>query len=308
MQFGYSFFWFITYSILVAGTAISAGAIHYDKRFSLITAMNLSLILIAVSVFFILFFYYQGDISVEGWGYFLLVFLFFLGLATSSYFILPIPDTLLSQDTEQNKWLLAIKTIIALGFLGYTITAFLDKLFFYNEGNSILNGIFQLLVFFCFLASSIYSYVRFMRGKLIQSPLYKVFITLLGILGISSIFIIDVFYGLWSKIHTQNELSIFYLLPAYSILLSSLLTIHILKTLRQNRTKNLTGYKDILSESGISPREEEIIQLLIKGNSYKDIAETLFISLATVQTHVRSIYKKMGVRNKVELINSLQIP
>lgn len=45
----------------------------------------------------------------------------------------------------------------------------------------------------------------------------------------------------------------------------------------------------------LSPREIELLQLLVKGYSYKMIASSLFISLATVQSHIRNIYAKLHV-------------
>ncbi len=52
----------------------------------------------------------------------------------------------------------------------------------------------------------------------------------------------------------------------------------------------------------LSEREREIIEYLIKGSSNKQIAAELFISLSTVKTHVYRIYKKLGIKNRVELI------
>jgi DNA-binding CsgD family transcriptional regulator len=62
---------------------------------------------------------------------------------------------------------------------------------------------------------------------------------------------------------------------------------------------------DKLSIYNISPREIEVLNLLVQGISYKDIAEKLFISLPTVKTHVSNIYQKMKINNKIELINLL---
>jgi DNA-binding CsgD family transcriptional regulator len=52
----------------------------------------------------------------------------------------------------------------------------------------------------------------------------------------------------------------------------------------------------------ISNREQEIIHLILKGKSNKEIEDTLFISLPTVKFHIYSIYKKMKVKNRLELI------
>ena len=52
----------------------------------------------------------------------------------------------------------------------------------------------------------------------------------------------------------------------------------------------------------LSKREKEILGYLAKGYRYKEIAETLFISVETVRTHVRNIYEKLHVRSRTEAI------
>jgi Bacterial regulatory proteins, luxR family len=52
----------------------------------------------------------------------------------------------------------------------------------------------------------------------------------------------------------------------------------------------------------LSVREADVAELLCKGKSYKFIAETLHVSLSTVQTHVKNIYRKAGVNTKEALI------
>jgi len=55
----------------------------------------------------------------------------------------------------------------------------------------------------------------------------------------------------------------------------------------------------------LTPREQEVADHLIKGHTYANIAETLFISMPTVKTHVSNIYRKVGVKNKMELFYTL---
>lgn len=50
--------------------------------------------------------------------------------------------------------------------------------------------------------------------------------------------------------------------------------------------------------SPLSFRETEIVQLLAKGNTYSQIASSLQISKETSKTHMRNIYKKLGVNSK----------
>lgn len=53
----------------------------------------------------------------------------------------------------------------------------------------------------------------------------------------------------------------------------------------------------------ISPRECEIISMMVQGYSNRMIAEKLFISAMTVKNHVYHIYQKTSAGNKVRLIN-----
>lgn len=57
---------------------------------------------------------------------------------------------------------------------------------------------------------------------------------------------------------------------------------------------------------GISPREQEVVDFLIQGLSYEELADRLCISLSTAKTHINRIYRKTGVNSKVELIHCLQ--
>jgi DNA-binding NarL/FixJ family response regulator len=52
--------------------------------------------------------------------------------------------------------------------------------------------------------------------------------------------------------------------------------------------------------NSLTRRETEVIKELSKGLYYKEIAGKIFISKETVKKHVKSIYRKMGVRNRVE--------
>lgn len=54
--------------------------------------------------------------------------------------------------------------------------------------------------------------------------------------------------------------------------------------------------------SSISQREREVIQLVGKGFKNKQIAETLFISDVTVHHHLTSIYSKLEVADRLELV------
>jgi DNA-binding NarL/FixJ family response regulator len=52
----------------------------------------------------------------------------------------------------------------------------------------------------------------------------------------------------------------------------------------------------------LTPREREILTLLADGYLYKEVAATLGITLSTVQTFVRSIYKKLHINTRSEAL------
>ena len=55
----------------------------------------------------------------------------------------------------------------------------------------------------------------------------------------------------------------------------------------------------------LSSREQEILQLLMKGYSYKMIAAELHITIETVRTHIKRIYEKLHVHSAQEAINKI---
>jgi DNA-binding NarL/FixJ family response regulator len=56
------------------------------------------------------------------------------------------------------------------------------------------------------------------------------------------------------------------------------------------------------SEPGLTPRENEILRLVAKGYSYREIADRLVISVKTVQNHVQNILTKLQLRKRYELM------
>lgn len=52
----------------------------------------------------------------------------------------------------------------------------------------------------------------------------------------------------------------------------------------------------------LTPREREILGGLVEGNSFKAIADSLFISIETVRFHFRNIYKKLHVHSQSEAV------
>ena len=70
----------------------------------------------------------------------------------------------------------------------------------------------------------------------------------------------------------------------------------VLDYFQQQQKKNLA-----IANLNITERESEILQLLIKGLSYKEIALSIFICVETLNSHIKNIYRKLNVHSRSEL-------
>lgn len=66
-----------------------------------------------------------------------------------------------------------------------------------------------------------------------------------------------------------------------------------------------TATSNLLKKMGISAREMDIINHLFNGKRNSEIGKELFISEHTVENHLRSIYRKMQVRNRTALVSKI---
>ena len=83
------------------------------------------------------------------------------------------------------------------------------------------------------------------------------------------------------------------------------------KYLKKNYTHPVNIIAETIKESfvqkfGISKRETEIVEEIMKGRTNKEISERLFISVQTVKDHVHNIFLKTEVKNRVQLTNLIR--
>ena len=63
-----------------------------------------------------------------------------------------------------------------------------------------------------------------------------------------------------------------------------------------------------LDLSRLSPREAQVLRSLLEGRSLPAIGEELHIALPTVRNHLKSIFRKLGVRSQAELLQQFVRP
>jgi DNA-binding NarL/FixJ family response regulator len=96
----------------------------------------------------------------------------------------------------------------------------------------------------------------------------------------------------------ENNLRLAIILLAFLVLGAALSVLIIRRHIRTTALKKKTPDFEGL---GLSPREREICLLLLQGHSIKQIGYELHISFDTVNSHYRSLYRKLGISSKAEL-------
>ncbi len=71
-------------------------------------------------------------------------------------------------------------------------------------------------------------------------------------------------------------------------------------------TASKNSLSEIVNRLTLTEREKEILLLLVQGKSNQKISMQLFISVDTVKTHIKNIYKKLEVNNRLQLFNLLK--
>ena len=66
--------------------------------------------------------------------------------------------------------------------------------------------------------------------------------------------------------------------------------------------KVVNHFRPVKHESELTPTEFHVVELLTEGMSYKMIADRMQISINTIRTHIRNIYRKLHVNSKSEVI------
>ncbi|SDK11826.1 response regulator transcription factor [Natronincola ferrireducens] len=94
------------------------------------------------------------------------------------------------------------------------------------------------------------------------------------------------------------------LLPILHMQLTRFLKSHVFlfKFANMKENQQQIAMASFREKKQLTDRETEIIELLLKGYTYKGIAENLCISENTMKYHVKNIYQKLSINSKMELI------
>lgn len=209
-------------------------------------------------------------------------------LANSSlFFISFITTSIIKIKNEKIINLICAIFSILITFIGVVSSKYLEtsfKMYMSNYNKQYLLHYLQLLpiLYLCCLV--------FIKNKL-REEMYKNWLGArlsLVLLFSLPLIISDIF-----RIFTDY----FFFLPIVYIILS----IQIIQYLTK-----LFNYRNYpINSFELTNREQELVYLIITGNSNKDISDKLHISLSTVKNHIYNIYRKVNVKNRFELISKL---
>jgi NarL family two-component system response regulator LiaR len=74
------------------------------------------------------------------------------------------------------------------------------------------------------------------------------------------------------------------------------------QALIQDQAQGTASQRDLTETFGLTPREREVLALMVEGLSNPEIAERLIVSRSTAKAHVSNILSKLGVSNRAEAI------
>nr|WP_321247063.1 helix-turn-helix transcriptional regulator [uncultured Psychroserpens sp.] len=80
------------------------------------------------------------------------------------------------------------------------------------------------------------------------------------------------------------------------LIISSIINLWFLISAKKRKSK-----QHIDATAQLTKQEQNVLDLLLGDNTNKDIAESLFVSVSTVKTHVNNVYKKLNVNSRDEL-------
>lgn len=118
--------------------------------------------------------------------------------------------------------------------------------------------------------------------------------------------------GIWSEENASLKIILippFWKTPVFigiCVLLTAMLLFVFLRQFRKLKKLPISAEVDvgqITTRYKLTNRERDMLELLLKGKSIKNMAQELYISESTVQKHIYSIYKKLKISNRMQLLN-----
>ncbi|PKM94365.1 MAG: helix-turn-helix transcriptional regulator [Firmicutes bacterium HGW-Firmicutes-1] len=94
------------------------------------------------------------------------------------------------------------------------------------------------------------------------------------------------------------------MLPVLNVQLTRLFKNHIflVKFAKMDENEQVKTVQEFKYSDYLTEKESEVVKLLLKGYTYKGVADSLFVTENTMKYHIKNIYQKLNINSKMELI------
>lgn len=160
--------------------------------------------------------------------------------------------------------------------------------------NGIYNGILMVL--------SLYGFMKLRRKpSLGLKGVMKFYLLVVSWLYLIMVLVLPLFFIIPRNLYPQTSM----LFTALFCLIWSLIMIRaLIRRFREDPSQEEIP-EWLIADYRISPRETDVLKKLAEGKTNKIIADELFISQRTAETHIGRIYKKLDVSSRAELLRFL---
>lgn len=84
--------------------------------------------------------------------------------------------------------------------------------------------------------------------------------------------------------------------------MSPMIARHLLKRMQTAEANNKKKLDDLSAAASLTRREMQLLKLLARGYTYREVAEDLNVSSHTVNSHIKNLYRKLSVKTKNEAV------
>lgn len=214
------------------------------------------------------------------------------GTSLSSFFGMLLINSLLGKEiSKTKKWI--IMAVSASQFIAIAICSIVVIYLEYAVKTSVL----LVIIYEIFLTAVSYKQIGnkdFKRAVNIFTLISIVFLPL---------FVFEVFRAYIPLLKDVTSLKMLSL-PAFFLVINTFSLIFANKYFNSPafaEDNRLTEF--FIKKYSITDKEVEVIELLLNGLTYKQIAEKLYIANKTVDNHIQNIYKKLEITSKIQLFN-----
>jgi len=296
---------FNLFALLTGVTAIAiAGFVYVKTRYGLLFSYLVYISSFALFIFSYLIVLSYINLNITEPDFHLLLVIIALCLLSSYLFMFSIPyfaHALISDTPARAKNVIAA----AFALTGLVFMALSFRVDFDTETITQERNAWMYLALSLYVLSGVYSIsIKFLALKRLDAARRRM---VRNTLIVNSL----LFPGALFDIYLAAEFHVMIFWPAFFCVFSLLSAVYINKRYLVQLAAIGSGLDESVAgrafaEAGISAREKEIIRFMSKGHSNKRIADELFISVNTVKTHIRNIFKKMNVKSRFELMMKLR--